>query len=201
MSVIRMLSFCHDRTVSNLSKPCPNLDLNANTASETPSRLSRTPSWIQAHMLVPVQPIERSHLLVRELEIEDVSVGDDSPFGIRFGKRDESTAGQKIPMSMAFARTQIENPLTLSASSIESIPEPSSSPVLRYLYQRRVRGLCPLDEGRVRFKRDVVGLAIGDDRRLLAVITRLRVIERMKDRQTWHQGCSYRIERRDQQWV
>jgi len=26
MSVIRMLSFCHDRTVSNLSKPCPNLD-------------------------------------------------------------------------------------------------------------------------------------------------------------------------------
>ena len=130
MSVIRMLSFCHDRTVSNLSKPCPNLDLNANTASETPSRLSRTPSWIQAHMLVPVQPIERSHLLVRELEIEDVSVGDDSPFGIRFGKRDESTAGQKIPMSMAFARTQIENPLTLSASSIESIPEPSSSPCL-----------------------------------------------------------------------
>lgn len=40
---------------------------------------------VQADMLVLVQRVQFSHLSLAQLEIEDLGIGDDTFFGIRFG--------------------------------------------------------------------------------------------------------------------
>lgn len=49
---------------------------------------------VDAYVLISVQSIQRLHLLFRELEIENVEIGDYTFFRVGFGQWDESRVRQ-----------------------------------------------------------------------------------------------------------